>query len=170
MTYERDWKKIDDLIISGYEGTEIASHFNVHPETLYRWVEEEKNMGFAEYHRRKSAKGEGLIKAHQFAKALGLTDKGDTQLLLWLGKTRCKQKEYTEPLPSNDQNLDQFYNNLPSLHDYSILLEKFKKVEEKLNEFERQADTKHSGSQEKVQHLGGSSSEWEDLLKYPEVH
>lgn len=44
----------------------------------------------------KRAKGESILRAHQYAKALGLTDKGDNTLLIWLGKQRLEQRENIE--------------------------------------------------------------------------
>lgn len=93
MTYERDWNKIDDLLIAGCEGTEIASALGITAQTLYAWCKEEKNQTFHDYAQHKRAKGDGLLKAQQFAKAMGLTEKGDNTMLIWLGKTRLKQKE-----------------------------------------------------------------------------
>lgn len=93
MTYERDWKKIDDLLVAGCNGADVAGFFGIHPDTLYRWVEEDKNMDFTAYLSEKRSKGDALLKAQQYAKAMGLTDKGDNTLLIWLGKSRLKQKE-----------------------------------------------------------------------------
>ena len=88
-----DWKKVDELMIAGCCGAEIAGYFGIHPDTLYKHVEREKKMCFTAYHQEKKAKGDSILRAHQYAKALGLTDKGDNTLLIWLGKTRLKQVE-----------------------------------------------------------------------------
>jgi AraC-like DNA-binding protein len=88
-----DWKKVDELMMAGCMGTEIAAYFAMHPNTFYRRVEEQYSISFSEYIQEKRSKGESLLRAHQYAKALGLTDKGDNTLLIWLGKTRLNQKE-----------------------------------------------------------------------------
>jgi hypothetical protein len=100
MTYVRDWKKIDDLLIAGCNGTEIAGYLGINQDTLYRWALEDKNMTFADYQAEKRSRGDSLLKAQQFAKAMGLTDKGDNTLLIWLGKCRLKQKEEEHNRPS----------------------------------------------------------------------
>ncbi len=101
-----DWKKVDDLMIGGCIGTEIAGYFGIHPDTFYRNVEKEKGIGFAAYLQEKRSKGDGLLRAHQYAKAMGLTDKGDNTLLIWLGKCRLKQRE------NDTQEVSPFQDNL----------------------------------------------------------
>lgn len=91
-----DWKKADELMIAGCNGVQIAGYFGIHPDTFYRHVEKEKGVGFTAYLQEKQSKGEALLVAHQYAKALGLTNNGDNTLLVWLGKTRLKQKEHTD--------------------------------------------------------------------------
>lgn len=88
-----DWDKVDELLTAGCLGTEVAGYFEIHPDTFYRRVQEKFNMGFTDYSREKKFKGESILRAHQYAKALGLTDKGDNTLLIWLGKCRLKQRE-----------------------------------------------------------------------------
>lgn len=101
-----DWKKVDDLLIAGCLGTEIAACFDMHPSTFYLKVEEKYKMGFTQYSSEKKSQGESILRAHQYAKALGLTDKGDNTLLIWLGKTRLKQKEHgSEDVSLNDENI-----------------------------------------------------------------
>lgn len=102
MTYKIDWEKVDYLLISGCPGTEVAGNLGIHPETLYRKVQEEKNMGFSEYLQQKRSSGKALIRAQQFAKALGKTEAGDTTLLIWLGKTSLEQREIKETDINND--------------------------------------------------------------------
>lgn len=102
MTSEIDWKKADELMIAGCKGTEVAAYFGIHPNTFYRKVEEEKKISFGEYLQEKRSKGDSLLKAQQFAKAMGLTEKGDNTLLIWLGKTRLEQKEIKESEINNE--------------------------------------------------------------------
>jgi len=88
-----DWKKVDDLLLSGCTGTEVAAYLGCHPDTLYIRVEKEYGMAFSAYLAEKRSKGESLLRAHQYAKALGYTEKGDNTLLIWLGKQRLSQRE-----------------------------------------------------------------------------
>lgn len=170
MTYERDWKKIDDLLIAGMDGVEVAANLGIHYNTLYHWVEEDKKCAFSEYSRSKKTKGEGLIKAHQFAKALGLTDKGDNTLLIWLGKTRCKQKEYTETIATNDASLDALFSNMPDLMDIAKLQKDMAKLKLENDELKRQANPKRDGVQQEVQYMGGCGPVGEDLLQYTQIY
>jgi len=70
--------------------------FGIHPDTFYKRVEQEKGVGFSAYLQQMHSKGEALLRAQQYVKALGLSDKGDNTLLIWLGKTRLKQKEHED--------------------------------------------------------------------------
>ncbi len=84
-----DWRKVDQLLMAGCFGSEIAEHFDMHPNTFYDRVFQEYNMGFTEYSSLKRAQGDGLLRARQFKKAL----EGDNTMLIWLGKIRLNQKE-----------------------------------------------------------------------------
>ena len=88
-----DWDKVDELLIAGCMGTEVAAYFGMAASTFYGRVEEKFDCNFTHYSSEKKSKGESILRAHQYAKALGLTDKGDNTLLIWLGKTRLLQKE-----------------------------------------------------------------------------
>lgn len=84
-----DWAKVDQLLLAGCTGTEIAPHFDIHVENFYLRVQEQYGMGFTGYSALKRQQGDSLLKAKQFEKAM----KGDNTLLIWLGKTRLNQKE-----------------------------------------------------------------------------
>jgi|SRR6185295_10498034 len=88
---EIDWKKVEDLLLAGCMGTGIAAYLGISPETLYDRCLIEKGKLFSQFSQEKKEKGDEILRAHQYAKALGLTDKGDNTLLIWLGKTRLKQ-------------------------------------------------------------------------------
>lgn len=93
---EIDWKIVDDLLMAGCLGTEVAAFIGVYPDTLYNRCEEEKLTTFTAYLQQKKQSGDSLLKKAQFDKAIGNTDKGDNTLLIWLGKVRLEQKETTE--------------------------------------------------------------------------
>lgn len=88
-----DWNKVEDLLMAGCMGTGIAAYLGISAQTLYDRCLIEKKMLFSQFSQQKKEKGDEILRAHQYAKALGLTDKGDNTLLIWLGKTRLKQKE-----------------------------------------------------------------------------
>ena len=97
-----DWEKVKDLCIAGCSGTEIAPHFDMHPDTLYLRCEEVHGMTFTAFSAKFAEKGVSLLRAQQFAKAMGKTDKGDNTLLIWLGKVRCGQSEKKVELSNDD--------------------------------------------------------------------
>lgn len=101
---EIDWDKVDELLTSGCLGTEVAAYLGIHPDTFYRRIKEKFDMGFTDFMQEKRAKGDSILRAHQFAKALGLTDKGDNTLLIWLGKCRLRQRDTDQPDISPNQD------------------------------------------------------------------
>lgn len=90
---EIDWKKVEEMLIAGCMGTGIAAYLGISAQTLYDRCLIEKGILFSQFSQEKKEKGDEILRAHQYAKALGLTDKGDNTLLIWLGKTRLKQSE-----------------------------------------------------------------------------
>ncbi len=102
MTHTIDWDKVDSLLTAGCPGTEVAGYLGIHPNTLYKHVQEEKKCEFSEYLQQKRSNGKALIRSQQFAKALGKTELGDTTLLIWLGKTSLEQREIKETDINND--------------------------------------------------------------------
>lgn len=105
-----DWKKVDELLIAGCTAPEIAGYFGCSVRTLYTRCETDNHVLYSEYSQEKCSKGDSILRAHQFAKALGLTDKGDNTLLIWLGKTRLKQKEQEEQAVS--KNIEDKFDSL----------------------------------------------------------
>ena len=102
-----DMQKVDDLLVSGCTGVQIAGYFGIHPDTLYNRVAKEKSMTFTAYSAQKRVKGESLLKATQFAKALGLSKKGDNMMLIWLGKNMLDQSDSPKQFESaQDQIID----------------------------------------------------------------
>ncbi len=84
-----DWKRVDELLMAGCLGTEIASHFDMHHETFYNRIQQQYGMGFTAYCSEKRAKGDSLLRETQYKKAL----KNDNSMLIWLGKQRLEQRE-----------------------------------------------------------------------------
>jgi len=91
-----DWDKIDELLIAGCSGAQAASSIGIDKQTIYERCVTDRGMTFAQYSQQKYENGEAQITLHQYRKALGLSSKGDNSLLLWLGKTRLKQKEHED--------------------------------------------------------------------------
>ena len=84
-----DWKRVDELLEADCEGTEIAAHLGLVPDTLYKRCQEDNKLRFSDYLRQKKAKGNSLLKEKQFEKAIS----GDSGMLVWLGKNRLNQSD-----------------------------------------------------------------------------
>lgn len=90
---EIDWDQVDMLLIKGCVGTKIADALGICANTLYDRCEKEKGVSFSIYSQQKRTIGDNILNAAQFDKAIGNTEKGDTTLLIWLGKVRLEQRE-----------------------------------------------------------------------------
>lgn len=84
-----DWKIVDSLLIAGCEGVEIAANLGIRQDTLYDATVRQKGMSWTEYSTEKRKKGDSLLRTKQFEKAM----KGDTTMMVWLGKNRLKQRD-----------------------------------------------------------------------------
>lgn len=100
-----DWEQVERLMEAGCMGTEVAAYFGMHPETFYGRVEKKYKLGFTEFMSIKRQKGDSILKAVQFKKAA----KGDNTMLVWLGKTRLKQREVdsSTEMPPQDVLIDK---------------------------------------------------------------
>jgi len=90
---EIDWNKVDNLLIAGCDGSEIADHIGIGRHTLYAECKKVKGIQFSIYGQRLRQKGDNLLKAAQFDEAI---NKRNVSMLIWLGKCRLKQKEYRD--------------------------------------------------------------------------
>ena len=111
-----DWKKVDELLIVGCTGSEIAAALGVHQDTIYRHVQSEKGTNFASYAADRRQKGNTLLRQAQFKKAMT----GDNTMLIWLGKQTLDQKESPEKTAYNEQaiqKLDLLMQQIDSLQD-----------------------------------------------------
>lgn len=98
-----NWAVVDELMMSGCTGAEIAANFGIHPHTFFARLEKEYKCTFSAYCQEKRSRGDALIKRQQFLKALGKTSEGDNTMLVWLGKNRLNQKENPDQ-ESNEQS------------------------------------------------------------------
>jgi hypothetical protein len=87
-----DWKKVENLIIHGCSGVQIAATFGIHPETLYDRCLKENKKYYSEYSYEFWEKGNAQLHAKQYQMAM----KGDKALMIWLGKNRLKQSDKIE--------------------------------------------------------------------------
>jgi hypothetical protein len=97
-----DWKIVDELLMCGCLGTEVAAHFGIHPDTLYLRCDELYKMTFSAYAAQKRSHGQAMVRLAQFQKALGMSKKGDNTLLIWLGKNMLGQKDQPTAMDVTD--------------------------------------------------------------------
>lgn len=103
-----NWKIVDDLLTAGCSGVEIAGNLGINKDTLYDRLAEEKGRPFSEYSVEKRSKGQSLLRAQQFAKAMGISKNGDNMMLIWLGKNRLDQTDAPkQDISLNETNIDQ---------------------------------------------------------------
>jgi len=107
-----DWKQVENLLMAGCLGTEVAAALGIHPDTLYlRVVSELKYESFTAYSAEFKQKGDSLLKVKQFESAV--KDK-NIPMQIWLGKQRLGQidKQYQE-IDSNST----IYIDIPDMPD-----------------------------------------------------
>ncbi len=88
-----DWNIVDGLLEAGCKGTEIAARLGIHHETLYNRTVSDRGVTFTTYAAKMREKGEAILREVQYLKAIGKSDKGDNNMLIWLGKNRLKQMD-----------------------------------------------------------------------------
>lgn len=94
-----DWEKAKEMCLVGSPGTEIAGYFGIDANTVYARCLEDNGITFTEFSQPFYSKGENIIRKVQYEKA----EKGDTAMLIWLGKNRLKQRDKEEDKPANTQ-------------------------------------------------------------------
>ena len=96
---EIDWALVDDMLVAGCTGEEVAARIGMHADTLYRRVELDYNIGFAAYRQQKIAKGDQLLREKLYNKA----KKGDTASLIFLAKVRLGMADKVEMKHTADE-------------------------------------------------------------------
>ncbi len=98
-----DWNVVDNLLIAGCIGTEIAARLGIHAETLYLRCEQDKKIGFSAYQQQKKELGDTILRSAQFKKAAS----GYNTMMIWLGKQRLHQVDKTEVKQQITQEINQ---------------------------------------------------------------
>jgi len=107
-----DWKQVENLLMAGCSGVEIAASLGIHEDTLYnRCIKDLGYNSFSAFSAIFRQKGDSLLKAKQFESAV--KDKNIT-MQIWLGKQRLGQidKQYQE-IDSNST----IYIDIPDMPD-----------------------------------------------------
>jgi predicted alpha/beta superfamily hydrolase len=88
-----DWNIVDEYLIAGCSGADIAGLIGIADHTLYDRCLSDNGIMFSDYSQQKKAKGNSLLHKAQFDAAV--TDK-DKSMMIWLGKQRLGQKDKSE--------------------------------------------------------------------------
>jgi hypothetical protein len=100
-----DWNQVEQMLIEGGNGVQVAACLGIHPETLYLRCEKEHGIGFSAYSQEKRAKGDLILHHAQFEKAV----KGKNPTMqVWLGKQRLGQKENQSDLAITPETIAAF--------------------------------------------------------------
>lgn len=83
-----DWNVVDNFLIAGLDGVQVAANIGISPETLTHRCEKEKGMNWSLYRQIKYEKGNGLIHVAQFDKAI---KQKSSDMLKHLGYHRLNQ-------------------------------------------------------------------------------
>lgn len=92
------WDLIEKHAQAGCLGTSIAAKIGCCADTLYQAVERKYKMTFSAYLAQKKGEGRDILRMAQFQAAV----KGNSTMLIWLGKQELGQSD--NPMPSNDQS------------------------------------------------------------------
>lgn len=84
-----DWNVVEQYLVDGCTGTQIAQIFGMHPDTLYRRYQSEFGENFSDFSQTSLQKGNQIL----LSKQLDVAKSGNTTMLIWLGKQRLGQRE-----------------------------------------------------------------------------
>lgn len=109
---EINWEVVEKLIESGCNGIEIAGKFRIQKQTFYRRFEEKYQESFQNYHTDVSEAGIADLRSMLHAKALNNKAPGNSNLLIFLARTRLgmKEPELLGGVAPNQTQLDQSHH------------------------------------------------------------
>lgn len=107
-----DWKEFDKLCHFQCTLREIAFFFEMSEDTIENIVKREKDMKFSEYYQQRAVSGKIDLRRKQFQAAL----KGNTALLIWLGKQYLGQSEKVMGMVDEGAN-EEFRNKFFGIED-----------------------------------------------------
>tara|TARA_R110000822_G_scaffold232602_1_gene364318 strand:- start:1220 stop:1639 length:420 start_codon:yes stop_codon:yes gene_type:complete len=96
-----NWEEVDDSLMAGSTGVEVAAMLGISFDTLSRRCKEEKNADFAVYKQEKKKKGNDVLRVKQYK----LAKDGNVPMLIWLGKNRLDQSDKKEIKQQNTGSL-----------------------------------------------------------------
>jgi hypothetical protein len=93
-----DWKIVARLCEIMCTKQEIAGVLGIHEDTLGNRIKQVFGLDFSAYYDQKGAKGRASLRRKQFSAA----QKGNTAMLIWLGKQWLGQRDKVEQVTLND--------------------------------------------------------------------
>ena len=114
-----DWKKIELYMKAGASAKRIAESFAVDLKFFEEEIKKRYGEEIYKIHSKFDVTGQLLIEAAQFQKALS----GNVQMLMWLGKIRCGQKEpdSVSAIPPGQEEIDKDHIIMELNHKLSLL-------------------------------------------------
>jgi hypothetical protein len=106
-----DFKKVDEYLQAQCNGSTIAGILGIHPDTLYKAIEERHNITFSAYSTQKRSEGKEILRKKLWDQAIA----GDKILMIWLSKQYLGFTESLEKLSDEAcelviEKLKQRYN------------------------------------------------------------
>jgi hypothetical protein len=89
-----DFKKVDEYLQAQCNGSTIAGILGIHPDTLYKAIEERYNMAFTAYSQQKKSEGKELLRKKLWDNAMT----GNLAMQIWLSKQYLGFSENLERL------------------------------------------------------------------------
>lgn len=132
-----DWEKVDNMLISGSNGVQVAASIGIHPDTLYDRCVLDHKVAFSAYAQEKRSKGDTLLHAAQFQKAI--KEKNPT-MLIWLGKQRLNQRENHDQSVTNDKQIDIGLDQIKNI-DIEMMMKTIEEQAKEINELRRANET-----------------------------
>lgn len=149
---EINWDAVEKQMQAGLTAKQIA-HGKIHITHFYRRFKQQFGCDFANYAMDSYECGDGILKFTQYMKAIS----GKTKELEKLCEVRLGQNVIKQESPPNEDYLTIKHENM-------ILKSELQKIKERLDDDKRKAEQELCGSHSQVQHMGGSSLEWQDIL------
>lgn len=128
-----DWSKVEQMIIQGCNGVQVAASIGITTDTLYLRCIEENKINFPVYFQERRAKGDSYIHQAQYQKAL---KEKNTTMLIHLGKHRLDQKDKDEEkdkTPPQDAIVDRDNENMSLKAQLAKLTQQLLNIQAKLD-------------------------------------
>ncbi len=127
-----DWNYIEMAMLAGVNQTRILESIDLNKCNFIRRFKERYGENFESYATKKHQQGNSLLEVAQFQKALNNSHKGNSQMLMYLGKVKLGQKEPEEK--ANEDAKAQF----------GAIMEQLSSIQQEKINFNNQESTESS--------------------------